>query len=160
MAINREFNLGVKSSPFGFLGPLLILAVFFSILFFVAKGLFWVLKWIAPVLLIATLIINYKVVTEYLQYIWRKLKEDPLIGLFFLILTVLGHPFVIGYLFFKALGIRSIKKAYERVEKEQNTFTEFEEIVEEGNFLELPTLEKEPEPQSRSESERYDELFK
>ena len=50
----KEFRVGGSNGPFGFLGPLLILAVFFTILFFVAKGVFWLLSWVAPVLLIAT----------------------------------------------------------------------------------------------------------
>jgi len=160
MSVYREYKVGSSNSPFGFLGPLLILAVFFTALFFLAKGVFWLLSWVAPVLLIITLIIDYTVVTDFFKFVWKLLREKTIIGILAVLLVVFGYPIVSGYLFFKALGKRTIKKAYERVEKDKNIFTDYEEVVEDDNFLELPPLNKRPEAPIQSKSNEYDDIFK
>ena len=160
MSVYREYKVGSSNSPFGFLGPLLILAVFFTALFFLAKGVFWLLSWVAPVLLIITLIIDYTVVTDFFKFVWKLLREKTIIGILAVLLVVFGYPIVSGYLFFKALGKRTIKKAYERVEKDKNIFTDYEEVVEDDNFLELPPLNKRPEAPIQSKSNEYDDMFK
>ena len=160
MSVYREYKVGSSNSPFGFLGPLLILAFFFTALFFLAKGVFWLLSWVAPVLLIITLIIDYTVVTDFFKFVWKLLREKTIMGILAVLLVVFGYPIVSGYLFFKALGKRTIKKAYERVEKDKNIFTDYEEVVEDDNFLELPPLNKRPEAPIQSKSNEYDDIFK
>ena len=81
-------------------------------------------------------------------------------GILAVLLVVFGYPIVSGYLFFKALGKRTIKKAYERVEKDKNIFTDYEEVVEDDNFLELPPLNKRLEAPIQSKSNEYDDIFK
>jgi hypothetical protein len=166
MTVYKEFRVGGgNGGPFGFLGPLLILAVFFGALFFLAKGVFWLLSWVAPVLLIITLIVDHKVVTDFLKFVWKLLNENTLMGVLAVLLIFFGYPIVAGYLFFKAMGKRTIKKAYEKVEKQQNTYTEYEEVVEDDSFLELPPLQKRPEAPKQersnpSSSNQYDDMFK
>ncbi len=172
MAIYKEYRYGGSNSPFGFLGPLLILAVFFTILFFMAKGLFWLLSWVAPVLLILTLIIHFKVVKDFFIFIGKLLKDNPLAGVLAVLMIIFAYPFVAGYLFIKALGKRSIKKAIDKVQQEKNTYTDYEEVVDEDDsFLELPSLKKTPDPikhtkASQAESVKhdkaneYDDMFK
>ncbi|MBK9737672.1 MAG: hypothetical protein IPO92_23100 [Saprospiraceae bacterium] len=158
----REFRVGGGNSPFGFFGPLVILAVFFAALFFLAKGVFWLFSWIAPVLLIATLIMDYTIVTDFFKFIWKLLKENTIMGILAMVLTFFGYPFVAGFLFFKALSKRTIKKVIEKAEKERDNYAEYEEVVEEENFLELPQLNKTPKQtvQQPSKSSEYDDMFK
>ncbi|MBP6445954.1 MAG: hypothetical protein WAT46_16010 [Saprospiraceae bacterium] len=172
MTTYKEYRYGGGNSPFGFLGPLLILAVFFTILFFMAKGLFWLLSWATPVLLILTLIIDYKVIKDFFSFIWKLLKENPWAGVLAVVMIVFAYPFVAGYLFIKALGKRSIKKAMEKVTQEKNTYTDYEEVVEEDDsFLELPPLKRKPEPirhekgnvnenVKNDKANEYDDMFK
>lgn len=156
----KEFRVGGGNSPFGFLGPLLILAVFFTALFFLAKGLFWIFSWAALPLFIITLIMDHHVVINFLKFVWKLLKENTAMGALAVLLVFFGYPIVAGYLFFKALGKRSIKKVIENVEKEKNTYTEYEEVVEDESFLELPPLKKQPEASKQSRSNEYDDMFK
>lgn len=161
MTVYKEYRVGGSGGPFGFLGPLLILAVFFTILFFVAKGVFWVLSWVAPVLLIATLIIDHRVVTDFLKFVWKLLQENPLMGIAALLLIFFGYPVVSGFLFVKAIGKRSIKNALNKMEQGRNTYTEYEEVTEEDDsFLELPPINKKKEPVRQAPSNDYDEMFK
>jgi hypothetical protein len=159
MTLYKEYKVGGGNSPFGFLGPLLILAVFFTALFFLAKGLFWILSWVAPVLLIITLIIDHQVVVDFLKFVWKLLRENTLMGVLAVLLIFFGYPIVSGYLFFKALGKRSIKNVIDKAEKENNTYAEYEEVVEDDSFLELPPLKK-PEAPKQPKSNEYDDMFK
>jgi len=163
MTVYKEFKVGNSNSPFGFFVPLLILALFFGALFFLAKGIFWLFSYIAPVFLIATLILDYKVVVGFFQFIWKLLKEKTLFGVGAIVLTFFGYPFVSAYLFFKALSSRTIKNVQKKMETEQNTFTEFEEVVDEDTtFLELPPLQTQKKEASRPQttSSEYDDMFK
>lgn len=161
MTVYREYKVGGGNSPFGFLGPLLILAVFFTAMFFLAKGVFWVLSWVAPILLLITLVLDYTVVTDFFKFIWKLLKENTIMGILSVLLVVFGYPIVSGYLFFKALGKRTVKKAMANMESKQNTFTEYEEVLDEDTaFLELPPLDKKPQAQRHGNSNEYDEMFK
>ncbi len=154
----RTYQTGGGNNPLGFIGPLLILTFFFALLFFIARGIFTLLYWVGPVLLIIALILDYKVVTDFLQFVWDLLFKKPLLGLLVIGLGIIGWPILTGYLFFKALGRRSMKKLYETVEKEQNTFTEFEEVVEDESFLELPQLNNQKEAPTQDQN-KYDQLF-
>ncbi len=157
----KEFRLGGGSGPFGFLGPFLILAIFFAALFFLAKGMFWLLSWVAPVLLIITIIIDYTVVKDFFVYIWKLLKENPLMGVLAVLMVIFAYPFVAGYLFVKALGKKTIKKAMDNAQKEQSTYTDYEEVQDEDDsFLELPPLKKKSEPEKQAKSSEYDDMFK
>ena len=154
----RTFQTGGGKNPLGFIGPLLILTFFFATLYFIARGIFTLLYWVGPVLLIIALILDYKVVVEFLQFVWSLLLKKPLLGLLVVGLGIIGWPIITGYLFFKALGRRNMKKLYDTVEKEQNTYTEFEEVVEDESFLELPQLNKQKEAPTQQPN-KYDQLF-
>ena len=157
----KEYRVGGSGGPFGFLGPLIILAIFFTILFFVARGVFWLLSWVAPVLLLITLIIDYKIVTNFLKFVWKLLQENPLMGIVALLLIFFGYPVIAGFLFFKAVTKRSLQKAVNRMEKERNTYTEYEEVNDDDDsFLELPPLKNKKEAPKQTRSNDYDEMFK
>lgn len=160
MAVYKEFKVGGGGSPFGFLGPLLILAVFFTILFFVFKGLFGLLNIIAPILLILTLIIDYTVVKDFFIFVWKLLKEDTLIGILALVLIFFGYHILSGYLFVKALLRRTIKRKIDQIENQRNKYDDYEEVKDdEIEFLELPPIQK-PKESPTQKSNPYDDMFK
>lgn len=158
MTMYKAYRMGGNNNPFGFLGPLLILTIFFAALFFIARGIFKLLAFVAPFILIITLILDYKVVLNFLKSTLKLLRENTMVGLIAIILGIIGYPIVLGYLFFKALGSRNNKKRFAKTEINQNTFTEFEEIVEDDEFLELPPI-KQPQQPPKEEDNKYDHLF-
>lgn len=163
MTVYKEFRVGGGGSPFGFLGPLLGMAVIFAIMYFLATGIFNLLSWLALPLIIATLIIDYKVVIDYFTFILKLLKENTLMGVLAVVVTFFAYPFVTGYLFFKALAKRQVNKLVDRVQKEKNTFADYEEVKEEEEpFLELPQIptQKKPTPTPQSRGNDYDDMFK
>ena len=160
MTVYKEFRVGGGNSPFGFLGPLLILTIIFAALYFIAKGVFSLLAWVFPVLLILTLILDYTVFIDFFKFMWKLLKENPFFGILALVLIFFGAPVVAGYLFVKAILRRSIKKTIEKAEIERNTYAEYEEVPDEENFLELPPVSKPVEKTRETRSNDYDDMFK
>lgn len=97
--INGNFWVGI-----------LVMAAVFLGLFFLAKGLFYILSWIAPVLLIATAILRYQVFIDYGKSLYKLLRNQPIFGVIAIILSVVGLPFVSLALFGKALLDRKLIK--------------------------------------------------
>ena len=136
------------------------MVLFFVMLYFLAKGLFWILSLVAPILLIATLIIDHKVILDYGKFIFKLLKDNPLVGILGVLLTVVGFPVVSGFLFFKALARRTINSKLEAIKKErQGEYAEYEEIVEDVEFLELPQVEKVERNPSSNKGNEYEDFF-
>jgi hypothetical protein len=139
----------------------LLLIAFFVGLFFILKGVFWVLSWIAPLLLIAAFIIDKSVVINYVKWIGKTLKENPLLGIAAILFSIIGYMIVFPYLFAKALFKKKIKDVQQQYEKQQKgELIDFEEIETKPNkpqeTLELPRYEKQGRQEKRSE---YDQLF-
>ncbi len=161
MTIKSEFKIGGKGqkSPFGSIGALLILVLLFVSMYFIAKGVFTILSWVAPVLLILSLLIDYRAALGYVKFLWNMIKTKPLFGIIATILTIIGYPIAAGFIFFKALLNRKLGSMKEAYEKKEEDFTEYEELKEEEDFLELPELEKPKTTTSRTDSNEYDDLF-
>lgn len=138
MAVYREFRMGGNRSPFGFLGPLLILVLFFVFIYYIAKGMFYILSWASPVLLLGALLFDYKVVTGYLSWIWKLLGQQPFAGLLMVCVTVLAYPFVAAYLFFKAMASSSQRK-YTTGSNQQNKYqkTAWQDTTEDIEYEEV-----------------------
>ena len=130
-----------------------ILVFFFIALFWLARGVFNILSWLAPIMIVAALVINYKVVTGYISWLFDMLKKDLLRGLIYSVLSVIGFPIVSAFLLFKALAVKKLDSIEQEmtVQFPRTEEAEFEIVEEEETVLELPPLEKE---------NRYEELFK
>ena len=114
-------------------------------LFFIAKGVFTVLAWIAPVLIILALLINYRTVLNYLKFMLGLLQRNPVGGIIGILLSFFGFPILAGVLFGKSILDRKVKKLNEAYQAEKDgEFVEFEEIIksERETKLDLPPMEK------------------
>lgn len=162
MTVYKEYRVGGGNSPMGFLGPLLILTLFFGALFFLAKGVFWLLSWVFPILILITLIVDYQVIIDFFKFVWKLLKENTIMGILAVLLIAFGYPIVAGYLCLKAISRRSLRNVMTEAEKNQSTFTEYEEVVEDESFLELPPLQKNTKSpvQKQANPNEYDDMFK
>jgi hypothetical protein len=123
------FNLGCLI--FGILGMVA--------LFYIVKGIFTLLWWAAPVLFLATLVIDWRVVSDAGKGFVRLISSNPLAGLLTLGLGIIGFPVLVLLLFLTALGKRRLGQAgipwmqQNRRDKPDNRqfsdeFVEFEEI--------------------------------
>lgn len=132
-------------------------------LFYLAKGLFTILYWVAPILLVITLIINHKVVLNYGKWILNQFKNQNWpVAIGASALTVLAYPFVILFLFGKTMIMKKISESFpgatesmNQQTKKEDEFTDYEDITEES--LELPELPK--ETQDKIDNNDYENLF-
>jgi ABC-type multidrug transport system fused ATPase/permease subunit len=170
----KSFSFNSGGNPLGTIVGLALLIGVFYLLFRLTAFIFRIL-WIAsPFLLIATLIINRKVVTDYIRLISSLFKRSPLWGGAGIAFTVIAFPLVSVYLFGKAMMIKRAKEAQEYVDN--NTYSEadtgraayrdsdlvdYEEL--ESRPLDLPAPQR-PSPPPPSDGggndSKYDDLFK
>ena len=143
MSYQRSFKVGGNpNNPFGSIVSLIILIGVFVLLFFMVTGFIKLLYLVAPVLLIATLLINYQLVADYVMSIFETFRTDILAGIVKVLFSVFCYPFVIGWLFAKAMFYRKMTKFQKDLEQQmdglnetaQNTqFTEYKEISSDLN---------------------------
>jgi hypothetical protein len=151
----------------------LIMVILFSILaYMMVKGLFALASWAMPVLAIATLIIDYKVYVTFGKFLIDLLKKNIIMGLVGVAMTFIAFPFVILYLFSKAVikkyAMKSIKENPFFQEKTVNDdgylnngdYIEYEEVDDEpGNtpIIELPPVQQK---MKKEEENPFDDYFK
>jgi predicted membrane protein len=157
--IYKEFNLGGKQNPLGSFGVVIMLIVFLVAMFFIAKGIFTVLSWVAPLLLILTAVFDYTVIIDYGKFLLKLLKENLLFGIIGIILTIIGFPIVSGFLFFKAYARKKLK---DYTKQQQPKYVDYEEIKKEDEveFLDLKKIEsRRPVVEPKKKDNDYDDLF-
>lgn len=133
----------------------------FVALYFVAKSVFTILSWVAPVLLILAAIFDYRTIIDYGKWLWNLLRKDILMGIGAVVLTVVGFPVIAGFLFAKALFRKKVGEMEKNMQTEKNgQFVDYEE-VESTTYepLELPQIEPEPKAQPRRNNNEYEDLF-
>ena len=123
-------------NPFIFIIGIFLFMVFLLGIFYMASWLFEVLAWATPVLLIATAVINYKVILNYGKWLIDTLEKNVISGIFYIVFTIIGFPFVAGWLFIKALGGYFVKKKIDELRNNQkqtreDEYIEYEEVSSE-----------------------------
>ena len=181
MATNYQRAFRVGGNPNNPFGSIINLLIFFGILvgmYFLIGGVFKLLYLIAPVLLIATLIINYRIVADYAIGVFETFRTDILWGVVKVIFTVLCYPMVIGWLFAKSLIYRKVDKMKENFDAQMNAanqnlgakpaastdFADFEELSSEmlnknAPKKEEPIIIELPKPKEKRQDD-YDQFFK
>lgn len=153
----------------GGLGCLIFGILFLVAMFYVLKGLFYVLLWAAPALFVLALIINWRAVADTGKDFLGLLERNPLMGLLVGALAVVGFPVLSLYLFLRALGYskvqqfnRTVRDARQAPEEE---FVEFEEL--ESRPKNAPPVREEPldqpltpEKEPPKPENPYDQMFK
>lgn len=124
----------------------LVAVGFFILLFFMMRGIFTILAWAAPFLLLAAVLINYQTIINFGKWLYRLIRGNPIVGIVAVVLCVFGFPVVSGFLFGKSLLDRKMRLLLEE-QNPQDEFTDYEEISNES--LELKQLERR-ENQERS----------
>lgn len=104
---------------------ILFLVGIFMGLFFVARGIFTLLTWLTPIMLLLTVILDYRVIIGYFKWLWRLLNEELLLGLGAVVLTVIGYPVVAGYLLLRAWLFSQNKDTRKRKSREKGRLGEY-----------------------------------
>ncbi len=119
----------------------LIVGIAFIILllagmFFVAQGVYLILMYLSPVLLIAAILLDYKVILSYGKWLINKFKSNAISGVTWTLLTVFGFPFVSALLCFRAWASYSTKGLSGNEKENEGEYVEYE-IVEDEEPLEI-----------------------
>jgi len=136
----QGFNIKVN----GIMGFIMTVAIL-AIIFLVIRGLWKLLYFAAPVLIILALIINYRTILNYLKFILGLLHRNVLSGIIMILISVIGFPFLSGLLFGKAILDRKMNKLV-RAHKanEEGEMVDYEEVIrpEREDSLNLRPMEK------------------
>jgi len=119
--------------PGGGLGCLAFTILFVVGGYYLLQGLYSLLLWAAPALLVLTLIINWRVFPDTIKSWLISLRTNPLSALLSLTLAVLVFPFFCLYLLLKAIGYRKMEQLRQQFGAAESTpveeeFVEFEEL--------------------------------
>lgn len=120
-----------KINPLTSIIILLLVGLFLYLMF---KGLYQFAYWALPVLVIATLIIDYKVYINHGKKTINRFREEFLWGLVRLVLDITFFPLLILWLFGKAV----VKKLISRKLKNHPVF---QESAKEGEFIPYEEVE-------------------
>ena len=136
----------IDINPFNAIGAILVAILVFWGLSMVFSFVFTALAYLAPVLLIGAAIIDYTVITDFVKWVFKMLKENPLMGIAAIMLTVFGFPIISGFLFGKAYLRKKVRKIASQYDVETNgeivDYEEVEDIEEDFERLELPPKRK------------------
>ena len=151
-------------SPVGtIVGIVLFLAVLY-VMFSIVGWIITLLYKYSWLILIAALIIDYRVVLGYLKGVKRLFDRNPVYGLIAAVATVAFYPFVFLYFLGMALFKKKVKEAQKEADIRRNgKWVDYEEVSEEPVDLDTEYRELPPPPQpqpGRREDGDYDQYFK
>jgi len=152
-----------SSSPVAGIIALAMMALFAFLAYKLVSGIFAILSFLAIPLFVLALILNYRVVPDYFNWVMNWIRKDTVKGLVIAGGSIIGYPFVSAFLAMKAYTTRNkIKK--QKGNPKKGEYVKYEEVdqVEEDDFLDLEDLDdikpKQKAPQTRSNND-YDNLF-
>lgn len=147
--------------------------------FFLLKGVYTLLLWAAPVLLIVAAVVRWQVFPATFRSWLKALRTNPLSGIIQLAFAVLAFPFFALYMFLLAVGGNKIEQLRDQFQQpsapqvaKEEEFVDFEEIESRPKGgsrsrepLEPPIIiREEPSPTRQSADKKldnpYDQLFK
>jgi Na+-transporting methylmalonyl-CoA/oxaloacetate decarboxylase gamma subunit len=118
----------LKINPLIFL---IVLAGFLIIGFYVFFYLIKFLYYLTPILVLAVLLVNHRVLIDHFKALFKRVLRDPVMGSLSLIVNLLGLPFVMLYLLFVAVITRGLNNANRQAENQRRSEYIDYEIVEE-----------------------------
>lgn len=129
-----------SDNPWNAIIGVAVIVIFMVGLFMLARFVFRILAFLSPIMLIAALVIDYTVVTDYFKWIRNTFRRDAIAGVIIGILSVIGFPVLSGYFLARALLKKQVKKAKAEYERRRD-----------GDLVEYEELETDFPPRFRKE---------
>jgi hypothetical protein len=117
--------------PGGGLGCLIFAALLLVAGYYVLKGLYFLLWWAAPALLVLALIVNWRVFPRTITSWLDTLETRPVHAIIEAAFAVIAFPFFTLWLFLKAAGTRQVdrmQRPFRDNPARQDEYTDYEEI--------------------------------
>lgn len=136
----KNFKVDIKGNPLSIIIGLLIFIIIMVGLFTLTRFIFTLLYYISPILIVATAIIDHKVIVGYFKWLVGLYKREPLMAAGATLLSIFGFPVLSAFLLGKALLNRRIRSVEAQIKQQKaDQFIDYEEI--ESTKLELPKFE-------------------
>lgn len=145
-----------------------IMLVMGYVVFKMLSGAFAILSFLAVPLFILALFLNYRVVSEYFNWVVGNIKKEPAKGFVIAGASIVGYPLVAAWLAFKAYTTKKLgrTKKTTKQKEEDGEYLKYEEVKKENeDFLELEDLDK-PKTRKKVKQTRgktkdndYEDLF-
>jgi len=106
-----------------------VIVTFLVGLFMLARFVFTLMYYLSPIMLIAALIIDYRVVLDYFKWVRNTFRRDNISGVLIGIVSIIGFPILSAYFLANALlkkQVKKVKTAYER--QRDGDLVEYEEL--------------------------------
>jgi hypothetical protein len=152
--------------PGGGLGCLIAAALLLVGGYYVMKGLYYLLLWAGPALLVLSLFINWRVFPDTLNSWLRSFQRDPVMAVVWVALAVLAFPFFCLYIFLKAIGAKKMEEWQKSFgaqgrQREEETFVEYEELESQQKSTPEEDQKAPPQPEKpgRGGANPYDQMF-
>jgi len=156
-------NNNNNGGPFSSIVGILIMVGVILGLYYISKAIFNLLYFLSPILFIATLVIDYKVVLNFGKWLVNLTKRNTVLGVGAILIALLAYPLTAMFLFSKALFKRKVEQVQKNYETQtQGELVDYEEIESTPTKLELPELEKRTQQKSaqpKSTDNDYEQLF-
>ncbi len=153
--MKKKTSYEMRGNPLNNFGGILAIILFLVVLFMLSRFVFRILYYLSPLMLIAALIINRKVVIDYGKWVISLYRRDLLLGVGGTVLTIIGFPIVSAFLLIKALFKKRLADVEEEIRRrEQGQLIDYEEL----DSRRLGRRERERTRRSANEGD-YEELF-
>lgn len=162
----------VDVNPFNSILSIIFLVAIFIGLYYLATGIFKILSFLTPVMLIAALVIDHRVVVNYGKWLVNTLRTNFVMGLGAILLMVFGYPIIAGYLLMKAFLSKKMESVQsEFQERSRERYSDFEEVTSDPTEVDYEDLSEKPldlnaprrpEPNKRTaknDDSEYDQFF-
>ncbi len=118
-----------------------LVAFFAIVMFYVLKGVWAVMSLLAWGFLLVALVVNYRVVIDYVKRLLDLLKRNPLYGVGGIIFSVVLYPLVFLVLMVRALGGKAFANVgFSSNQQDEEEFTDYEILDDEP--LDLKEIHK------------------
>ncbi len=142
----NQFEFKSYNRNNSWLGIIVIVAIIF-IIFFIIQNLYKLFALLAPVFLILTAILDYRVIAKFGIVLYELLRYRTGLGILAVIFSLIGLPFVSAAMFFNAF------MNYRTKRKNKKKYIDYIDVVEENNdVLDLGESKK-------VKLDDYEELF-
>jgi len=135
-----------SDNPWSTIIGVAVIVLFILGLFWALRMAFTLLYYLSPVLLIAALIIDYKVVLDYFKWLRDTFRRNAISGVIIGILSVVGFPVLSAYFLTRALLKKQVKKAKAEYERKRD-----------GDLVEYEELQTDFPPRARREERRIND---
>lgn len=120
MFSGQQFQSSRQISP---LGCALTVILVGAGIYFIFKGLYYLLYKVAPFLVLAALLINWRAVVKVGEGLFSLLTRKPILGILLGMLMVVAFPITALFLLLTALGANKLEKMQDEMAKMQETLT-------------------------------------